>query len=406
MNFNKHSMMGDGGGGSGAEAKGGGGLARQTSVYSLTFDEFQSTLGGLGKDFGSMNMDELLKNIWTAEESQVMAAAAAPVLDAGLQRQGSFTLPRTLSQKTVDEVWRGLVCLPQNPPAAAVAGVSHHQRQPTFGEMTLEEFLVRAGVVREQSAAPSIALPQRLNGDNSNNGNSNNNAIINVLFGDPPIANNASSLALGFTQASRNSRDVVLTNPIANSSVANLPMMATAEPSQFVVPHGVVDLGNPQRNRGGGLVGIADAGLKNGLMSGAVGLGTAAGTVAVGSPANHLASDALRKSGGDLSSVSPVPYAFGGGLRGRKPSAVEKVLERRQRRMIKNRESAARSRARKQAYTMELEAEVAKLKELNEELQKKQEKMMDMQKHRVLETINQQRGPKKLCLRRTQTGPW
>ncbi|KAJ8505624.1 hypothetical protein OPV22_006510 [Ensete ventricosum] len=349
MNFNKHSLMGNGGGGgSGAEAKGGDGLARQSSVYSLTFHELQSTLGGLGKDFGSMNMDELLKNIWTAEETQVMAAAAAPGLDAGLQRQGSLTLPRTLSQKTVDEVWRGLVCLPKNPPAAAV---SHHQRQPTLGEMTLEEFLVRAGVVREQPAA----LPQRLDGDNSNNGNSNsnnnNNAISNVLFGDPPVANNASSLALGFTHASRNSRDVVLTNPIANSSVTNLPMTATAEPSPFVVPHGAVDLGNPQRNRGGGLVGIGDAGLNNGLMSGAIGFGTPAGTVAVGSPANHLPSDALRKSGGDLSSVSPVPYAFGGGLRGRKPSAVEKVLERRQRRMIKNRESAARSRARKQSYT-------------------------------------------------------
>ncbi|RZS06333.1 hypothetical protein BHM03_00036975 [Ensete ventricosum] len=349
MNFNKHSLMGNGGGGgSGAEAKGGDGLARQSSVYSLTFHELQSTLGGLGKDFGSMNMDELLKNIWTAEETQVMAAAAAPGLDAGLQRQGSLTLPRTLSQKTVDEVWRGLVCLPQNPPAAAV---SHHQRQPTLGEMTLEEFLVRAGVVREQPAA----LPQRLDGDNSNNGNSNsnsnNNAISNVLFGDPPVANNASSLALGFSQASRNSRDVVLTNPIANSSVTNLPMTATAEPSPFVVPHGAVDLGNPQRNRGGGLVGIGDAGLNNGLMSGAVGFGTPAGTVAVGSPANHLPSDALRKSGWDLSSVSPVPYAFGGGLRGRKPSAVEKVLERRQRRMIKNRESAARSRARKQVIS-------------------------------------------------------
>jgi len=52
--------------------------------------------------------------------------------------------------------------------------------------------------------------------------------------------------------------------------------------------------------------------------------------------------------------------------------------------MIKNRESAARSRARKQAYTMELEAEVQKLKELNAELQKKQEEMMEMQKNQVV----------------------
>ncbi|KAH0936061.1 hypothetical protein HID58_013178, partial [Brassica napus] len=40
--------------------------------------------------------------------------------------------------------------------------------------------------------------------------------------------------------------------------------------------------------------------------------------------------------------------------------------------MIKNRKSAARSRARKQAYMLELEAEVAQLKEMNEELHRKQ----------------------------------
>ncbi|XP_013635579.1 PREDICTED: protein ABSCISIC ACID-INSENSITIVE 5-like [Brassica oleracea var. oleracea] len=61
-------------------------------------------------------------------------------------------------------------------------------------------------------------------------------------------------------------------------------------------------------------------------------------------------------------------YGFDmGGLRGRK-RVVEKVVERRQRRMIKNRESAARSRARKQAYTVELEAELNQLKEENAQL--------------------------------------
>ncbi|CAB4287199.1 unnamed protein product [Prunus armeniaca] len=60
-----------------------------------------------------------------------------------------------------------------------------------------------------------------------------------------------------------------------------------------------------------------------------------------------------------------------GGLRGRKrilDGPVEKVVERRQRRMIKNRESAARSRARKQAYTVELEAELNQLREENAHL--------------------------------------
>nr|AWW87323.1 AREB1 protein [Tectona grandis] len=59
-----------------------------------------------------------------------------------------------------------------------------------------------------------------------------------------------------------------------------------------------------------------------------------------------------------------------------------------------------------QAYTMELEAEVAKLKEENEQLQKKQEEIMEMQKNQVLEMMKQQNGAKRQCLRRTQTGPW
>ncbi|MBA0715607.1 hypothetical protein Golax_014497 [Gossypium laxum] len=49
--------------------------------------------------------------------------------------------------------------------------------------------------------------------------------------------------------------------------------------------------------------------------------------------------------------------------------------DRRHKRMIKNRESAARSRARKQAYTNELELEVAHLMEENARLKRQQEQL-------------------------------
>ncbi|KAI3514456.1 hypothetical protein L1887_12868 [Cichorium endivia] len=52
---------------------------------------------------------------------------------------------------------------------------------------------------------------------------------------------------------------------------------------------------------------------------------------------------------------------------------IEKTVERRQKRMIKNRESAARSRARKQAYTHELENKISRLEEENERLKRHKE---------------------------------
>ncbi|KAJ6335204.1 hypothetical protein OIU77_025209 [Salix suchowensis] len=379
-------------------------LTRQSSIYSLTFDELQNAMGGsLGKDFGSMNMDELLKNIWSAEESQTMAAATSSGVQesGGLQRQGSLTLPRTLSQRTVDEVWKDMSKEYVINGTSAGAANNVPQRQPTLGEITLEDFLVRAGVVRED-----IQEAARVN---TNGG----------FLGDlSRSANN--SLAIGFQQ----NRGVGLNNDNTNQislQSSNLPLNVNGvrsnqpqvQQQQQIFPNqpniGYVTHMPLQNGPGirGGLLEIGDQGIDGGLMQGG-GMGVVGlGGIATGSPANQLSSDGIGKSNGDTSSVSPVPYVFRESVRGRRAGgAVEKVVERRQRRMIKNRESAARSRARKQAYTMELEAEVAKLKEENEELRKKQAEMMEMQKNQVAEMMNTQQGGKKRCLRRTQTGPW
>ncbi|KAF3486040.1 hypothetical protein F2Q69_00057884 [Brassica cretica] len=125
-------------------------------------------------------------------------------------------------------------------------------------------------------------------------------------------------------------------------------------------------------------------------------------TVGEVSPGSQMSPDLTPKSNMDASLSPPVPYMFG---RARKTGAVlEKVIERRQKRMIKNRESAARSRARKQAYTLELEAEVAQLKETNEELHRKQVEIIEKQKKQLLEPMHQPWGCKRQCLRRTSTG--
>nr|UER43248.1 ABF2 protein [Populus tomentosa] len=393
-------------------------LVRQSSVYSLTFDEFQNTWGGgLQKDFGSMNMDELLKNIWTAEETQAMTntvgvGGEGSTPDGNLQRQGSLTLPRTLSQKTVDEVWRDLI-----KETSGVAGSNFPQRQQTLREMTLEEFLVRAGVVREDSQ--QIGRP-------------NNSGFFGELS-QLNNNNNTTGLALGFQQPNGNN-GLMGTGIMENNLVSNQPSrlalnVGGIRPSQqlpqqqqqqplFPKPAATAVFASPLHVANnaqlaspgvrGSVVGNADRSVNNGLAHnrgmGMVSLATRGVTVATGSPANRISPDVIAKSNADTSSLSPVPFVFS---RGRKPSAVlEKVAERRQRRMIKNRESAARSRARKQAYTLELEDEVAKLKELNKELQRKQAEIFEMQKNQFLETMKAQWGGKRQCLRRTLTGPW
>lgn len=70
--------------------------------------------------------------------------------------------------------------------------------------------------------------------------------------------------------------------------------------------------------------------------------------------------------------------------------------DRRHKRMIKNRESAARSRARKQAYTTELEREVAQLMDENAMLKRQQQQLC----------MAASQLTKKQTLHRTSTAPF
>jgi len=57
---------------------------------------------------------------------------------SSLQHQPSLTIPRTLRRKTVDEVWRDI----EQNQGKSNDEKKPQQRQSTFGEMTLEDFLV------------------------------------------------------------------------------------------------------------------------------------------------------------------------------------------------------------------------------------------------------------------------
>ncbi|XP_013634792.1 PREDICTED: ABSCISIC ACID-INSENSITIVE 5-like protein 3 isoform X2 [Brassica oleracea var. oleracea] len=200
-------------------------LPRQNSLYSLKLHEVQNHLGSSAKPLGSMNFDELLKNVWSAEATNQPREAT----EAGLSRQGSLALPRGLSKKTVEEVWREIQHDKNgssgNPHASNEPWVQYHHPQHQQ-----QGFMPYPVCEMQEMVSP-----------------------MNMMMGDAPQA------------------------------------------------HG--------RKR-------------------------------------------VAPSGGDI---------------------VERVVERRQKRMIKNRESAARSRARKQAYTHELEIKVSSLEEENEKLRRLKE---------------------------------
>ncbi|KAJ6717393.1 BZIP TRANSCRIPTION FACTOR [Salix purpurea] len=272
-------------------------LARQNSMYNLTLDEVQNQLGDLGKPLSSMNLDEFLKNVWTVEATQTtgLEVEGTPFANqTALQCQASLSLTSDLSKKTVDEVWKDIQQSKHD------EEMKSKERQPTLGEVTLEDFLVKAGVVAEASVDKK---------DGS------------VVLVD-------TNAAQQFQQQSQ--------------WVQYPPQPQYQHPQQSMM--GVYMPGQP---------------MPQPLCMGAGSM------MDVSCPENQV----------------PLPPSLMGTLSdtqmpARKrgvPDMIEKTVERRQKRMIKNRESAARSRARKQAYTNELENKISRLEEENERLRKQRE---------------------------------
>lgn len=124
-------------------------VTRQGSPYNLTLDEVQNQLGDLGKPLNNMNLDELLKTVIGVDENNLpatssttnAASSSTPLL------LGNLNLSRTVSRKTVDEVWSEIVQHEQEENAGGGDGDGSLQKQPTLGEMTLEDFLIRAGAI-------------------------------------------------------------------------------------------------------------------------------------------------------------------------------------------------------------------------------------------------------------------
>ncbi|XP_022158609.1 ABSCISIC ACID-INSENSITIVE 5-like protein 2 isoform X2 [Momordica charantia] len=224
-------------------------LPRESSVCSISTIIADLHHSDSSRNLVSMSMDDLLKNIYSDGQShnqvQVQVQDETTIIGASIARQESFPLPKDLSTRTVEEVWKEIV-----------AGSDQRREAATDQEITLEDFLSKAGAVREDVRVPVISKP------------------------------------------------------------GGYAVDSTALNNQFQMPSQQLE---------GAMVAYG-----SGIEGRMVGVGR--------------------------------------GKRRAVEEPVDKATQQKQRRMIKNRESAARSRERKQAYTLELESLVAQLEEENARL--------------------------------------
>ncbi|XP_010260968.1 PREDICTED: G-box-binding factor 4-like [Nelumbo nucifera] len=274
-------------------------LARQSSIYSLTVSENQNDQS---RNFsGSMNMDELLRNMYGDNPAAEIIPTAGPGSCADGQANGagmSSTLSKSVGgSKSVDEVWKEIAASGGDRKIRAIEE-GQYFKDSAIEQMTLEDFLAKAGAVREED----VRIPQVAG------------AGQGVYSVDPLLAN------------------------------------------RF-----------PPQQIEGSIVGFGN------------GVEGAAAAVGVGRGKRRIVEE-----------------------------PIDKVAQQRQRRMIKNRESAARSRERKQAYTVELESLVTQLEEENARLVKEQAEQTKKRYAQLMEyliPVQEKRRPPRV-LRRVHSVHW
>lgn len=286
----------------------------QNSFYILTLEEVQSQLGDLGKPLGRMNLDELLNNVWSADIDQAVrldvendaGRMGQSSSASGLRRQGSIRLTQALSKKTVDEVWREI----QQGKTKNSDKRTLQEHQPTLGEVTLEDFLVKAGVVAESLGKKALVEGEVHNLDGICNADS-------VVCLEPMSGQRNFQHQVQWMQYQRPQKDMMNAHMQGNTGLQPLDLSASP----------LLDVAQSENQMA----------MSSSLM---------------GSLSDTQAPGRKRLASGDV---------------------VDRFIERRLKRMIKNRESAARSRARKQAYTDELENKISRLEEENERFRKEKE---------------------------------
>ncbi|CAK9309289.1 unnamed protein product [Citrullus colocynthis] len=256
-------------------------LPRQSSVCSISTIIADLHHTDPSRNLASMSMDDLLKNIYSDAQTHNQVQDENPIIGSSISPQDTFPLPKELSTRTVEEVWKEIVA----------GGDQQRRESATDQEITLEDFLSKAGAVCDDD----VRVP------------------------------------------------------------------VISEPGDFAV----------------------DSTLNNQLQI----------------PSQQLEGPMV---GGYASGIDGRIVGVGRGKRRAVEEPVDKATQQKQRRMIKNRESAARSRERKQAYTLELESLVTQLEQenarlLREEAEHVKERSKQLKKKLI--PISEKRRPQRVLRR-------
>ncbi|CAL8464635.1 g4170 [Coccomyxa elongata] len=357
-------------------------LSRQTSaVFQMTLDQLQQSVGS-GKPFGSMNMEEFLAAVWDRDAGGVPPPSEAEYnqpesVPAFQYQQPPAPLHPDYSGKTVEEVWNSI---------HKSNGSSNGEQQPglpTFQTVTLGSFLERVGVdypsmdlqqngllppapeLQVHTFYPQVdgavhitqSTPTRIKKDPA----VPFSAFASQPFEAHPLPPRASRRTARPSYQEQEeavqSMDVVEGRPWPLQRPPSPPLSMPQTPSH-----------SPTTHQGA-----------NGQLPGPS-----------SDPHSFQPSSSAPQQGGQKVAqqslgmpplpaqqppAKPSPGAAARAARQRKRKAEPEVMDERtqrlQKRMVKNRESAARSRQRKQQYTASLEQQVDELKQQNRELLEK-----------------------------------
>jgi ABA responsive element binding factor len=118
---------------------------------ALTLDDF--------KNFDSLNMDEFLASIWSSSDEATtqthnnIESVVTTEHTSSQQLGDSVSVPPPVCKKTSDEVWSEIhKNQPQFKEENNLKRNETLKKQETPGEMTFEDFLVKAGVVQQSSS--------------------------------------------------------------------------------------------------------------------------------------------------------------------------------------------------------------------------------------------------------------